>query len=524
MKRWFASIVALLILVSHISAAGQDDGNASSTERNFNKTGYPIVDESITLDMVTVRANSKSMEFFIEQEKVTNIDVNWIEIPSADMVTKTNLMFASNDLPDAFYTAGYFITDSDLLSYAGKAIIPLDPLFEYAPNLVKVFGQRPQYKAVMTFPDGHIYALPQINERAITSNTSLVINADWLEKVGMDVPETTDEFYEVLKAFKKAGDINGNGDADEWPFSYGGYRLFGMFGSFGLPDNGSHMWVDGKKVIYTAVREEYKKAIQYFHKLFAEGLIYPESYTADSAIYMANLKALPPNFGGFNTWTLSARFGLGKTHGYQYMRPLKGPDGDRYWIRDPWEIHGKNGFLITVKNKHPEATMRWIDRIIEPLKSFESFWGTVGHNWKKEADGSLTEIPAPEGLAWGSWIEQVSPYSQGYQIILSDFYQNIALPSADAEKAQICSDYYTDYLHPDLLPFPKVTLTLEEQKRLKLLSTDISSFVNENYTRWIMNGGIEGDWDKYLEKLDDMGFQEFIVIHQGAYERYLSNL
>ena len=57
----------------------------------------------------------------------------------------------------------------------------------------------------------------------------------WLDKLGLDIPETTEEFYQMLKAFKEQ-DPNGNGVADEIPFSAtpGGARGFhSLSGAFG---------------------------------------------------------------------------------------------------------------------------------------------------------------------------------------------------------------------------------------------------------------------------------------------------
>ena len=44
------------------------------------------------------------------------------------------------------------------------------------------------------------------------------INKEWLDKLGLAVPTTTDELYNVLKAFKTQ-DPNGNGKADEIPLT-----------------------------------------------------------------------------------------------------------------------------------------------------------------------------------------------------------------------------------------------------------------------------------------------------------------
>ncbi len=91
-----------------------------------------------------------------------------------------------------------------MASYGEQGIlIPLENLIsEYAPNLSKILKERPEIKTAITANDGHIYSLPVISQ-----NMSIVqncINKSWLDKLGLAEPETADELYTVLKAFRNA--------------------------------------------------------------------------------------------------------------------------------------------------------------------------------------------------------------------------------------------------------------------------------------------------------------------------------
>ena len=126
------------------------------------------------------------------------------------------------ELPDAIFDAGY--TDYDLLKLAKDGtIIPLEDLIEkYMPNSKKVLEKAPEYKSMITAPDGHIYSFPWIEElgsgkESIHSvNDFPWINMEWLNKLGLKMPTTTEELKQVLIAFKTK-DPNGNGKADEIP-------------------------------------------------------------------------------------------------------------------------------------------------------------------------------------------------------------------------------------------------------------------------------------------------------------------
>src|SRR5699024_11240938 len=81
-------------------------------------------------------------------------------------------------------------------------ILPLEDLIdEYAPNIKKLLEENPEIEKSITTTDGHIYALPQISEghRSIWQSP-IWYNGNWLDELGVDeLPETTDEFYELLK-------------------------------------------------------------------------------------------------------------------------------------------------------------------------------------------------------------------------------------------------------------------------------------------------------------------------------------
>src|SRR5690606_24602348 len=98
--------------------------------------------------------------------------------------------------------------------------IPLNDLIDqYAPNLKKLLDENPDIRAGMTMPDGNIYGMPTIydaNFPSVLVGSKLWYNEDWLAEIGMEEPQTVDEFYDYLVAVKNT-DLNGNGQQDEIP-------------------------------------------------------------------------------------------------------------------------------------------------------------------------------------------------------------------------------------------------------------------------------------------------------------------
>ena len=135
--------------------------------------------------------------------------MEWKTIQSDQWGEKIALeMSNTKTLPDFVFNAGF--SDTDLLKYAKQGIIiNLEEYIEkYMPNLMKVFEQAPEYKAMCTDENGHIWALPWIEQLGYektaiqTIGNMSFINTKWLNFLGLSMPTTVDEFEQVLMAFR----------------------------------------------------------------------------------------------------------------------------------------------------------------------------------------------------------------------------------------------------------------------------------------------------------------------------------
>lgn len=256
-------------------------GEASGGESNFNETGYPIVDEKIELNFVfnsqTMTQDLDKLPVFQELEEKTNIHINW-DICRSGWEEKKATMLASGDLPDAFFGSG--IEDADITANLDY-FVPLEDLIDqYAPNIKNVFEKDPITEKMSTFPDGHIYGLPQRMPLRPTSNDTLGINKTWLDKLGLEVPTTLDEFYDVCMAFKTQ-DPNGNGIADEIPFNFANFddarwftarTLLGAWGDmYDMTFN--YLSVRDDAVSYMPTLDSYRELVIFLNRMYQDGLI-----------------------------------------------------------------------------------------------------------------------------------------------------------------------------------------------------------------------------------------------------------
>lgn len=507
-------------------AAGKSPAASASADSAVPETGLPLSKELQTIKLVTViddgKPPNKDIRFWQNLEKETNVHVEFQDINVSQWKEKKSLMFASNDLPTAILGHAS-LTDIELLNYGSQGqLIPLEGLIEkYAPNLNKAFKEYPELKKELTAPDGHIYAIPSFDDGLVPEAAfPLFINKKWLDQLGLKVPTTTDEFEQVLLAFKQK-DPNGNGKADEIPLTTGstwGY-FSQMFGSFGLVDDyNTHIALVNGKAVHTASQPQFKEAIQYFRKLQSQGLIDNEAFTQDSKVLTSKQKTVPRIAGAFQGWRSSAwANNPEETNDYVVVPPLKGPKGDQAWPRNTTGLTARGSFSITKNAKNPELLMRWADNLLADDNGLMlTFSYRMGDTIEKTADNKIKILRA---LDWNNPDESLnSPTTSSKMNFMtkSNSKRLLDVPAHMIEK-QGFDKVYTQYLEPR---FPNVFFSKEESQKLATIGNDLNTYINSMYAKWIMSGGIENEWDSYLKKLNDMGLKDYVGIYQTALERY----
>ncbi|MFA9455307.1 ABC transporter substrate-binding protein [Halalkalibacter sp. AB-rgal2] len=534
MGKKFAIICLFCLLATMVACSqdsgGEDEGQVNENgDQHFNADGLPVVDEKITLNFVSPKAplapDYNEMEIIQTLEEMTNVHIEWNNIPGEGYEERKNLMFASDELPDAFYNADF--TDYEIVRYGRSGqIIPLEDLIEqYAPNLMEIFEKRPELRSMVTAPDGHIYSLPRAEEMGLAAVPNFTsINKAWLDKLELDVPTTLDEYGDVLRAFRDQ-DPNESGKDDVIPLSYMHNFWTGnfgdMFAAFGVPDNTEHRIVRDGEVIFTAVQPEYKEAIEYYHGWVEEGLIDSESYIQDISQYFAKGKTEPPTLGSYIWWETEEIVGPEHADDYVLLPPLEGPNGHKMVGRSNNSEYGRGAFVITSANEHPEITMRWVDQIYDPKMSAQISWGPIGIIYEEDENGMLINKELEEGVSMGELRQQVAP--NGPTVVLAeDFGTVVDMEPRAKQRLQDIEDVYAPYLVDE--NFPQIFFSEEELDRINRLEVDIMDFVDQKQASWLLNGGIEDEWDNYLEQLERMGLNELMEIYQDGLDRFKSNI
>ncbi|MEI0737606.1 extracellular solute-binding protein [Paenibacillus sp. JTLBN-2024] len=527
-----ACLVSVALLAGCSSGKSGDAGGGKAKdadEAQVNQTGFPIVNESITVKGFAAKffanADWNNIRLWKDYEQKTNIRVQWETVHTETLKEKRNLLLAGNDYPEMFYASAF--SRSDLLKYGKQgAFIPLNDLIDkYAPNFKAVMEKYPIIAKGITMPDGNIYGLPTIYDpefKSVLYGTPWV-KQEWLDKLGLKQPETLDDFYAMLKAFKEK-DPNGNGQKDE--IAWGAVGTAGIVnylrGSFGLNNHGtSNINVDTDpetgKIRFIPTDERYKELLQFVNKLYKDGLLEQDIVSVKST--EVDAKGMQGLLGVSDSVDPVAIY---NQKGYVGLSVLKGPHGDRQYNAYGSPLGNIGMFVLTDKAKHPEAMMRWMDYFYsdEGIKLF--FMGWKDETYTEDANGNVDytdEIKNnPKGLNLDQAVGQYLIWPGGYYpgFVKQKFFKGAeGLPTSveNAKKAE-------PYVLPQDQVWPPFNFTQEEQSELTTIQTDIETYVNEMRDKFITGNESFDNWDQYVAALKKMGVDRYVAIYQSASERY----
>ncbi|MFF3100024.1 extracellular solute-binding protein [Viridibacillus arvi] len=531
-KRYFAGIVTSLLLTSSIlGACSSEEGTTGKSENveNVNKTGMPITKEKIEVDGFGAKffasQDWNKLMLWDEYAKKSNIEVNWKTVQVEALVEKRNLMLAAGDYPELFFAAAF--PKTDLIKYGKQGVfLPLnDYIDEYAPNFKKIMEEYPSVKQGVTMADGNIYGFPAIYDPKFESLQvgTPWIREDWLKKLGLKEPETTDELYTVLKAFKEK-DPNGNGKADEIGFG-SGYNIAPFIdylrGSFGLNKQGvMNKNLDFKEGTeefrFVPATDEYKEILKYLNKLYTEGLINQDVFSTEPQKFAAQaskgtvgvLSDVDPNT-------------LYKLDGYVGIPVLEGPTGERSYNALTNGLGNLGMFVLTDKAKNPEALVRWIDYLYgdEGTKMF--FMGFEGVTYEEDKDGNFKYLPEvtdnPDGKSMDQVISEYLTWPGGYYpgIVKQKYFQGAEAKEASVQNAKKAKPYAIK--DEDIIP--GLNYTLDENDEVSAIMTDVQTYIDEMTAGFITGKQDFSKWDDYKKTLDKMKVQDYVKIAQGAYDR-----
>ncbi|MBB6734746.1 extracellular solute-binding protein [Cohnella sp. CBP 2801] len=537
------TILSLLPLLVLAGCATKQSDDAQSTGSS---SASKPVSLSIFAAQDSTRIDYPSQPFTKWVEDQTGVKIDWQTVPSTDtnvVNEKKQLALASGDIPDVFMSG---FSKAEEQNYGSQGVlIPLNDLIDqYAPNIKKAMEDIPYLKGQMTAPDGNIYGIPSINECYHCSyGQKMWINKDWLAKLGLQMPTTTAEFEQVLKAFKE-NDPNGNGKQDEIALS--GFQqswngnVDGFLMNAFVPDDNTYFFtVNHGKVDLAANKPEWKQGLEYMHRLFTEGLIDQGAFTQNNDAFVQLANHPGDNIIGAYT---AGHLGMGPsvTEGqdrwkeYEAVPPLKGPNGAQFTTHTL--NLGDGTFAITNKASKEQAiaAIKLADFMYTEPFATNEMYGMSGEYVRPANPGEkdtmgrqakYTETPENGKVGelrdgWGqigpalrtkdyrfSFTVPENPYTLvGYEYLLT-----------------LSTQKYEGFEPKEAFP-QSLFIDPEDAENVQHFQTDINKYIQESMVQFIMgNKDLNKDWNSYVEGFNKLNLPTYVQIMQKAYDSYKQN-
>lgn len=553
-KRIILVIISVCMLISIFSGCGGVSEGVEKgqnevegeTSKEWTKPDTPVKIKYMTPDFASPTWNIASgnipASLITVEERVKelfNIEFEYEVGTGEEYETLvTTRLAAGVDLPDVIH---WHADRQRLIElYDQGLIISLDDLVnDHAPTIAKRYYElNPEGLPYNSNDEGNLLRIVEYATNIQNLIRVLGVRNDWLVKLGMDTPETVEEFYHMLKEFQEK-DVNENGKKDEimsqlglWPMHR---SLAHAFGVKNLSSADESWYVDDGNVYNTVLTQETKDYLMFVSKLVKEGLLDNEITSQTEEQF--NEKLFNDRVGviaGSNWMAMYSQLldQKGKEAEYVQIKPLKRADGQAELY--VWDYYGHKGHMITKDCKDPVTVMKWLEwcYTIEGTQSiYFGEYEDIGEYWEKcnvpgvyPAVMTLTdkgkeaskdsEFMAKIGFN-GPMPKQLMGTIPDVAVDLSDTFGKYG-KGGDF-------DYITEHLEAceaaSLPTFKMLPPNEQQQKELDNYS-DLFLYMDEMVEKFALGKEDFENWDQFVEKCVDLGMNEILNQIQKRYDDY----
>lgn len=425
--------------------------------------------------------NFGEVPFYQELQKRCGVELEFLHPATGQEAEKFNVMCASGEYPD--------LIEWDFTTYKGgpsKAvedgvIIYLDEYIEkYAPNYKKYLDENPEIARQVMTDDGHYYTFAWFRgDESLMCWKGPQIRKDMLDKAGLELPETLEEWDTALRKFKEMG--------IEYPLSSVGNGFFDTFsGIFGVSES---FYQEDGVVKYGVIEPAYKDYIQQLATWYKDGILDQDFYAQDDKTYKAKVTS-----GKVGAFVASAGGDMGS-----FIPALEKLDanitlaGTKYPVMNKGEVSkfGQMDFdyypmtsvSISSQCENIEEVVKFLDYgYSEEGHMFYNF-GTEGESYEM-VDGypKYTELITkdPEGLPMMYSLSKYTAVAYGGPFIQDARYYEQYLPYEEQKEAV---SRWAE--HDGSTRIPYISYTLDENSERSKKLTPIQSYVSENLLKFI---------------------------------------
>ncbi|QHW33586.1 extracellular solute-binding protein [Paenibacillus rhizovicinus] len=395
------SIAATTVVLASSLAACSSNNNGGNNSASSNETAA-TTDNSATNNNAAATDTSatlptlKRLDVFQGEdyatypagkllEEKTGYKMTYDMLPQDNPTQKLNLLMASGEPYDIVTTYNDMAMYSD---YAKKgALTDLTPLIDqFGPNIKSAISQQSRDALKV---DGKLYGIPNIITYPV--GFGILIRTDWLDKVGMKMPASTDEFQAVLQAFKDKNP-GGHGSQDV-PFTLKGDlpMIDDLVGAFGMPNP----WNDVNGQLTPRLLDpSFPDYVKYVSGLYAGGLldkgfVVNKDATAKEKFSSGKAGAIVVHWADIPGIS-DALTKAAPDAKFAFVPALKGPNGKS-------GFGANKGFdrlsFVPKSAKNPEDAIKWINASLEPTTFKELAIGVEGTHYTVDNGAYMPILP-----------------------------------------------------------------------------------------------------------------------------------
>ncbi len=451
-------------------------------------------------------------------EEITGVHIEYTAASFMAASTQMQLMVASGELLDIMPLAMSYTSGADAAVDEDLIVDLTDLLPEYAVNYQGLIDGVPAFRDEVTTADGRIVGFSIFSR----DNTRIYISGpevrkDWLDKLGLDAPETLDEYHDMLSAFKSELGV----ETPMWIHYSGISRENQLTRAFEI--NGTEkLLVDGN-VVSSLQQPGFKEYLEMMHQWHSEGL-FAQDFFSDVSREEPELAVVANDTYGLF---------------YQYASEfpeLKGyasdPDFEILAITDAVRNKGdrlkiSNGlkseatpegyFNVTTSCEDIGLALKWLDFMYSPDGWLLANYGTEGESFEYDADGvpHWTELITASEYP-GFVAKSMYTMLQGnYLMHAAREFDGYTQDMIDASDVWASVEAEGDYINMPAW----VTLSAEVSMEIRPLETDIDTYVDESLVKFIIGDlNLTTDYDAFQAKLEEMQIGKVLDAYQTAYE------
>jgi len=529
MKLMRACLLGAVAALACFSAAGQGKAKELKIHYRWNNQ-FSISDAGKIKPVFAYAAEKTGVVLKDVANPVATNDTSEFQLQAAEMFSNADI-FGGSSLAEYFYQYGREGGFIDLVPYIKKGQLPHFKAF---------LDSRPDVYAALLTPDGKLYHMPYVPDGGVAR--VYYLRTDWLKKLGLKSPATTEELEVVLKAFRDK-DPNGNGQKDEIPYFNDKYReglrLLNLWGArvYGNDNYAVRIVADkkGDPLYHAWTTPKFRAALVEYSRWYGEGLIDQQMFTRKENTARKELLT-KLNVGGMtHEWVAS-------TGGYNYDKALLQTVPDfKFEVIAPvankgskaFEEHARmlvkpDGWAVSAASKNIPSALKYMDWFYSPEGRKTINFGVKGQTWNTESNGH--PVFTPEALAWqyeaggmnrALWTKQGAQAPIGYH---QDFEYERPWTPEIAQKGVLL------YADPAKVPYmfqtPVMTFTAKEQEVINDVQDVLNTYLEEAVIKMIMTGAAknDADWSAYVKRAQDIGSEKLVAAYQGAYGRWLKTV